>query len=126
MDAHACNSTGAAHGSCKSYLIGFALSIVLTLIPFLLVMHGTLPKATILLLISVAALVQILVQLVIFLHLDTSSSQRWNLLAFALTALITLLLVGGSLWIMHNLNERMMDDDHVQSANLLHEHQHEH
>src|ERR1035437_680125 len=105
---------GASHGSYRSYLIGFAISIILTLISFGLVMNGTLPKASILFYISAAALVQIFVQLSFFLHLDTSSEQRWNLLALVLTVLITLLLVGGSLWIMYNLESRMAK--HAQPA----------
>jgi len=109
---------GASHGSHKSYIIGFVISIILTLIAFVLVMNGSLPKSSILFWISVAALVQIFVQLLFFLHLNTSSEQRWNLLAFALTVLITILLVGGTLWIMHNLNERVMD--HGKPAHELH------
>ena len=105
---------GASHGSYRSYLIGFVLSLILTLISFGMVMNGTLPKALLLLCICAAALVQIAVQLSFFLHLDASSEQRWNLLALVLTVLITLLLVGGSLWIMYNLESRMAD--HAQPA----------
>ncbi|MCX2956648.1 MAG: cytochrome o ubiquinol oxidase subunit IV, partial [Candidatus Regiella insecticola] len=32
------NHTGASHGSLKSHLIGFVLSIILTVIPFAMVM----------------------------------------------------------------------------------------
>lgn len=112
----ASDQAGASHGSYRSYLVGFGISVILTLISFGLVMNGTLPKALILVCISVAALVQIFVQLSFFLHLNASSEQRWNLLALALTVLVTLLLVGGSLWIMHNLEVRM---DHVQPADAM-------
>ena len=111
------DQAGASHGSYRSYLIGFALSIILTLISFGLVMTGALPKASILFCISAAALAQIFVQLSFFLHLNASSEQHWNLLALALTVLVTLLLVGGSLWIMYNLEVRMMD--HVQPADAM-------
>ena len=122
MEHHDSDHAGASHGTYKSYIIGFVISIILTLIPFALVMQGSLPKSSILFWISFAALVQIVVQLWFFLHLNTSSEQRWNLLAFALTVLITILLVGGSLWIMHNLEIRMMDMDHGQPAHELHQH----
>jgi cytochrome o ubiquinol oxidase subunit IV len=55
-----------------------------------------------------AGIVQILVHLHYFLHLDTSSAARWNLLAMMFTLLILALFVGGTLWIMFNLNYRMM------------------
>ena len=56
----------------------------------------------------VSAVVQILVHLVCFLHMNTSSEERWNLVAFVFTALIIAILVVGSIWIMWNLNQNMM------------------
>ena len=55
-----------------------------------------------------AAVAQILVHMHYFLHLDTSSTARWNVLALLFTVLIIILFVGGSLWIMFNLNDRMI------------------
>jgi cytochrome o ubiquinol oxidase subunit IV len=102
------DSTGVSRGSLKSYLTGFVLSLILTAIPFALVMNGTLPSSAILSGIFSAGIVQILVHLHYFLHLDTSSAARWNLLAMMFTLLILALFVGGTLWIMFNLNYRMM------------------
>jgi len=102
------DSTGVSRGSLKSYLTGFVLSLILTAIPFALVMNGTLPSSAILSGIFSAGIVQILVHLHYFLHLDTSSAARWNLLAMMFTLLILALFVGGTLWIMYNLNYRMM------------------
>ncbi len=107
------DTAGSSQASVKSYLIGFVLSVILTVIPFALVMNGTWSKSAILVGISLAALVQIVVQLYFFLHLDNSPSQRWNLLTLVFTAIIVVLLVGGSLWIMYNLNVRMMDHGHI-------------
>jgi cytochrome o ubiquinol oxidase subunit IV len=102
------DSTGASRGSLKSYLTGFVLSLILTAIPFLLVMSGTWSSSAILIGIFSAGIVQILVHLYYFLHLDTSSAARWNVLAMIFTLLIMALFVGGTLWIMSNLNYRMM------------------
>jgi cytochrome o ubiquinol oxidase subunit IV len=102
------DSTGASRGSFKSYATGFILSILLTVIPFALVMHGNVSRPATLLGIFGAAIVQILVHLHYFLHLDTSSKARWNLLALLFTLLIMILFVGGTLWIMYNLKYRMM------------------
>ena len=106
--AHA-DASGASHGTLKSYLTGFVLSIILTVIPFGLVMSGALPAGWILVGIFLAAIVQILVHMHYFLHLDTSSEQRWNVMAMAYTVLIIATLVGGSIWIMYNTRIRMMD-----------------
>ena len=55
-----------------------------------------------------AAVAQILVHLHYFLHLDTSSAARWNVLALLFTLLIMFLFVGATLWIMSDLKYRMM------------------
>jgi cytochrome o ubiquinol oxidase subunit IV len=55
-----------------------------------------------------AAAVQIVVHLHYFLHLDTSSTMRWNVLALVFALLIMILFVGGTIWIMYHLKYRMM------------------
>ena len=102
------DSTGASRGSFKSYATGFILSIVLTAIAFAFVTSGDLSRSAALFGIVGAALVQILVHLHYFLHLDTSSAARWNILALLFTLWIMTLFVGGTIWIMYNLNYRMM------------------
>ncbi len=102
------DSTGAGRGSLKSYLTGFVLSLILTAVPFALVMSGTWSSRATLAGIFSAGIVQILVHLHYFLHLDTSSAERWNVPAMVFTILIMALFVGGTLWIMSDLNHRMM------------------
>ena len=101
-------NTGASRGSLKSYLTGFVLSLILTAIPFSLVRNGTWSSPAILAGICSAGTVQILVHLYYFLHLDTSSAARWNVLAMIFTLLIMVLFVGGTIWIMSSLHYRMM------------------
>ncbi|AEC18050.1 cytochrome o ubiquinol oxidase subunit IV [Gallibacterium anatis] len=96
------------HGSVKSYLIGFGLSVILTLIPFLMVMNGSASKMSLLVIIAVTAVIQLIVQLVCFLHMGTSEDGRWNLISFIFTAIVILLLVALSIWIMWSLNANMM------------------
>jgi cytochrome o ubiquinol oxidase operon protein cyoD len=108
MSPASIDSTGVSRGSLKAYLTGFVLSLILTAIPFALVMRGTWSAKATLAGIFVAGFVQILVHLHYFLHLDTSSSARWNVLALLFTLLIMILFVGGTLWIMWTLNYRMM------------------
>ena len=109
MDRILIASTGAGKGSFKSYAAGFNLSIILTIIAFGLVMQGgKLSDRAVLFGIFAAAIAQILVHLHYFLHLDTSSAARWNVLALVFTLLIMVLFVGGTLWIMASLHFRMM------------------
>ncbi|MGP1924186.1 MAG: cytochrome o ubiquinol oxidase subunit IV [Arsenophonus sp. NEOnobi-MAG3] len=102
--------SGGNHGSMKTYLIGFILSIILTVVPFWMVMNSTASHDTILWIVIGTAIIQILVHFVCFLHMNTSSDDSWNLLAFLFTILIIGILVIGSIWIMYNLNINMMLD----------------
>jgi cytochrome o ubiquinol oxidase subunit IV len=103
--AHAAH--GAAHGpSQKQYVIGFALAILLTAVPFGLVMdHAVAATAVV---IAGFALAQIVVHVVYFLHVNGSEEQRWNLMALLYTALMVVIVLGGSLWIMNHLYVNMV------------------
>ena len=106
--SHSTDHSGASHGSVKSYMTGFILSIILTAIPFAMVMSGSASHAAILGTILVTAVVQILVHLVYFLHMNSKSDECWNLTAFIFTVIIIAIVVVGSIWIMWNLNYNMM------------------
>ena len=102
-------STLQGHGSKQSYLVGFGLSVVLTAIPFWLVMTGALgnPGATAAVVI-LFAVVQILVHTICFLHVNTQAESGWTLIAYIFTGVILLITICGSLWIMYHLNSNMM------------------
>lgn len=108
MSAANIDSAGASGGNFKSCIAGFILSVVLTAIPFALVLSSITSRSAILFGIFGAGTIQILVHLHYFLHLDASSAARWNILALLFTLLIMILFVGGTIWIMYNLNYRMM------------------
>ena len=97
------------HGSRKSYLIGFALSVVLTAIPFALVMTGVLhnTQATVLIVMALA-FVQIMVHAIYFLHVTARAEGGWTLMALIFTAVLIVIVISGSLWIMYHLNSNMM------------------
>ncbi|KHK54140.1 MULTISPECIES: cytochrome o ubiquinol oxidase subunit IV [Ralstonia] len=107
-DAHGHAAGGAGHATIKGYLIGFVLAVILTAIPFKMVMDGGYSHGTVLVTVMALAVVQIVVHLIYFLHLDGSSAQRWNVMAFLFTLLILAIVVVGSLWVMHNMNANMM------------------
>jgi cytochrome o ubiquinol oxidase operon protein cyoD len=98
----------ASHGSIKSYSIGFALSLILTFASFGVVMSGLVPHELRLTAIVALALVQLLVQLIYFLHMGTAKGQRENTAVFGVTAVLIAIVVASSLWVMHNANENMM------------------
>ncbi len=91
----------------RTYLTGFALALVLTAIPFALVAFEALPRLPLLLVIAAAAVIQILVHLRCFLHLDLTTTPRENVVALVFAALLIFIMVGGSLWIMLDLQHRM-------------------
>ncbi|GMB79448.1 cytochrome o ubiquinol oxidase subunit IV [Shinella zoogloeoides] len=99
----------AGHGSFKGYMIGFLLSVVLTAIPFWLVMAGVLEsKLLTAVLVMGIGVVQIFVHMVYFLHMNARSEGGWTLMALIFTLIIVGIALAGSLWVMHHLNANMM------------------
>jgi|SRR5581483_9441186 len=96
-----------AVNSARNYVIGFSVSLVLTLGSYLSVVHHWFKLDTVIALIIGLALIQFLVQLYFFLHLGKETKPRWKLLVLFMMIGVVLLIVIGSLWIMANLNYRM-------------------
>ncbi|HEX7259879.1 MAG TPA: cytochrome o ubiquinol oxidase subunit IV [Candidatus Saccharimonadia bacterium] len=108
---------GAGQGTLATYTAGFILSLILTLEAYALVAYQVLVGPALVAAIMVTAVVQLLVQLVFFLHLGSESKPRWNMIVFLFMVMVLLILVLGSLWIMHNLNYHTMSpsetDTHI-------------
>ena len=98
----------ADHGSTKSYLTGFILSVILTAVAFGLVLGHAVPSHIAIPGIAVLALVQVLIHLGYFLHMNTAAEGRWNLTSFAFAVLVAVILIGGTAWIMLNISMNMM------------------
>ena len=95
------------------YLAGLALAVLLTAVSFYvagtdLVWQPSIPVALV-----VLAIAQMGVHLVFFLHITTGADNTNNILALAFGVLIVVLVIGGSLWIMANLNHNMMPMDQL-------------
>jgi cytochrome o ubiquinol oxidase operon protein cyoD len=100
---------GSGHGSLRSYLIGFGLSVVLTAIPFWLVMSGVLDsRQATAFTIMVFAAAQIVVHMIFFLHMSARSENGWTMMALIFTLVIVVITLSGSLWVMYHLNVNMM------------------
>lgn len=106
--AHGHGDAPSHHFSRRSYLIGFLLSAVLTAVPFWLVMTGTLDTQATIAAIVVLALAQILVHTRFFLHVNSRAEGGWTLMAYAFAAIVGLIMIAGSLWIMYHLHANMM------------------
>ena len=95
------------------YVIGLGLALLLTATSFFvagtdLVWQPSIPVAII-----VLAIAQMGVHLVFFLHITTGADNTNNILALAFGLLIVILVIGGSLWIMANLNHNMLPMDQI-------------
>jgi len=107
-DAHG-HGDGHAPSTLKGYATGFALSVVLTAIPFWLVMSGVIADkyATTLIVMAFAA-VQIVVHMVYFLHMNARSEGGWTMLALIFTIVLVVITLSGSLWVMYHMTTNMM------------------
>jgi cytochrome o ubiquinol oxidase operon protein cyoD len=109
-DEHAEGGTGLR---ILGYLTGLGLALLLTVTSFFvagtdLVWEPSIPVALV-----VLAIAQMGVHLVFFLHITTGPDNTNNVLALAFGILIVILVMGGSLWIMANLNHNMMPMDQL-------------
>lgn len=99
------------HGWSRSYkpqFLGFIVSLVLTLAVYRIVTHYQLSDFLLYLTIFGAAVLQALAQLFFFLHLGLESKPHWGMITFLFTILVVFIIIGGSLWIMNNLNYDLM------------------
>jgi cytochrome o ubiquinol oxidase subunit IV len=102
---------GMAHGeiTLSGYLTGFLLSVFLTAVPFYFVMSGVLGDRQVTALVIMAfAAVQIVVHMIYFLHMNTTSEGGWTMMALIFTVVMVVIAMTGSLWVMHHLNINMM------------------
>ena len=95
--------------SLKSYMKGFVLSLILTAIPFWLVMGNVIESKTI----TIAAImifggIQMVVHMIYFLHMNSRSEGGWTMMALIFTVVILIIVLVGSLWVMYHLNTNMM------------------
>ena len=98
-----------SHSTLKGYVTGFVLAVILTVIPFWLVMGKVFanPNLTAMVILGIAA-VQIVVHMVYFLHMNSKLEGGWSLLALIFTLMLLVIMLAGSIWVMYHLNANMM------------------
>lgn len=104
------------HGTLKGYIIGFVSSLVLTAISFLLVITKLFAAQTLIYWVIALALIQAIVQIIFFLHLGQEDKPRWETIITCFMVVVLLIIAIGSLWVMNDLNERMMSDMNKEMA----------
>lgn len=99
--------TAEAQQELRSYLVGGALSVVLTLLAFAAVLWFDLARGTTLAIVAIAGVTQLIVQVRYFLHIDLSRQKREDLQLILFSLLLLTLMAGGTIWIMGSLAGRM-------------------
>jgi cytochrome o ubiquinol oxidase operon protein cyoD len=117
MSAH--SQTHEAGGTLREYVTGFVLAVVLTAIPFWLVMGHEIPSSRVMAAVLLGfAAVQIVVHMVYFLHMNSKSEGGWSLLALLFTIMLVVIALSGSLWVMYHLNTNMMPSSMHDMRNM--------
>ena len=107
-DEHAHDDDG-PHSTFRGYMTGFVLAVILTVVPFALVMGKVFASSsTTAFVVLGLASVQIVVHMIYFLHMDTKSQGGWSLLALVFMLVLVLITLSGSIWVMYHLNQNMM------------------
>jgi cytochrome o ubiquinol oxidase operon protein cyoD len=101
-------TTDATTVTAKGYVRGFLLSLLLTFISYFMVTEQWLTGWDLAIAVMSFALIQVFVQLFYFLHMGVEAKPRVNLHIFLFMALVLVIIVIGTLWIMKNLNDRVM------------------
>jgi cytochrome o ubiquinol oxidase operon protein cyoD len=91
----------------RTYLTGFGLALVLTLVPFGLVAFGDLSVRNALIFVGVCGFVQVIVHFRFFLHIDFSRQKREDLQLILFALLLLTFMAGGTIWVIANLATRM-------------------
>ena len=97
------------HITVGGYVTGFVLSVILTAIPFWLVMAKVFPNPTVTIFVILGfAMVQIYVHMVFFLHMTSKAEGGWTWMSLIFTLVILVITLSGSLWIMYHLKTNTM------------------
>lgn len=108
-DDHHHEEAGGYHATVEGYLVGFLLSVLLTAIPFWLVMGHVIPSPRLTGFVILAfAAVQMVVHMVYFLHMNAKVEGGWSLLALTFTGALVVIMLAGSIWVMYHMNTNMM------------------
>jgi cytochrome o ubiquinol oxidase operon protein cyoD len=104
----------AEHGTTKSYIVGFLLSLIFTVIPYYLVVQHVVSGNLLVTVILGFAFLQMAIQIFFFLHLGRGPKPLYNVGFFVATFGAILVVVVGSVFIMSHLHANMAASDAVK------------
>ena len=97
------------HGSMRDYVTGFVLSVILTAIPFFLVVSGLVGSGRLTaFLVLACAVSQIIVHMIYFLHMNLRSEAGWTMISLVFTIVVLVIAVIGTIWVMYHMDANMM------------------
>lgn len=91
----------------QQYIKGFLWAVVLTVVPFTVVIYNSFSLTTVYLVVALCAVIQIIVHFRYFLHIDLSKQKREDLHLILFSMLLLIIMVGGTLWVLSDLSHRM-------------------
>jgi cytochrome o ubiquinol oxidase operon protein cyoD len=116
---HGHGHSEAPHSTFSGYMTGFVLSVILTAIPFWIVLAKVFDKSSTTALVVLAfAVVQIVVHMIYFLHMNTKAEGGWSMLALVFTLVLVVIAMSGSIWVMYHLNTNMMPMSAQEMKNM--------
>ena len=97
------------HVTTGGYVTGFILAVILTVIPFWLVMGDVIAdRATAALVLGLFAIAQVIVHMYFFLHMNGKIQGGWTLLSTIFSVVFVAITIAGTLWVMFHMNANMM------------------
>ena len=97
------------HGTKRDYVTGFVLSVILTVIPFGVVMAGGLGSTRLTAFVVLAcAITQMVVHMVYFLHMNPRAEGGWTIISLVFTLIVLIIAVAGTIWVMYHMDANMM------------------
>ena len=97
------------HVTMGDYVKGFILAVILTAIPFYLVMNNVITdRTTAVAVLGLFAVIQVVVHMVYFLHMNGKIQGGWTMLSTIFTVIFLAIAISGTLWVMFHMNTNMM------------------
>ena len=103
------NCTGFDSGSLGTYLTGLLLAAGISVLAFWLVLHHEIDgPRTAMIVLTVLAVMRLVVHVTCFLRVNSRTEEGWSVLALMFTAVVVVVVMIGSLWVMYHLNSNTL------------------
>lgn len=89
------------------YGIGFIVALIITYAAYFSVTTEAFDRTTLAVVLLVLAAVQLIVQMIVFLHVGFKREDRWTVVSIGYMFIMVLIIVVASLWVMQNMNYNM-------------------